>query len=507
LALAVPSLGAYCSAVRPWGIEVKKLALGLGVAVLVLAGVVIGRSLPPASRQVQVEPAPAPAIDADDVAAALAEAIRFRTVSNQDPARFDAGQFAGLQAFLARRYPRVHQALTREVVNDYSLLYTWPGRGTGKPIVLLAHLDVVPVEAGTEAAWTHPPFSGAIADGYIWGRGALDDKSSALGILEAVEYLLGSGFQPARTVYLAFGHDEEVSGHRGAAVLSARLRERRVEADFVLDEGGSILDGMIPGVGAPVATVCVGEKGYVTVELTATGPGGHSSMPPPHTPIGVLSAAIEKLERAQMPAHVGVAMNEAVAFLGPEMPFSERVVFANLWLFGPLVAHEMAQRPQTNALIRTTTAPTIFDGGVKENILPAAARAVVNFRILPGDTVATVVEHVRRTIDDPTIAVHEFAGANDPTSLSTPEAPAFASIARTIRATFPGTLVIPFVTLGATDARYYSALSANVYRFLPTRMRAEDLARVHGTNERIAIADYVGMIRFYVELLRGVPEQ
>ena len=204
----------------------KKLALGLGVAVLVLAGVVIGRSLPTASRQVQVEPAAAPAIDADDVAAALAEAIRFQTVSNQDPARFDAGQFAGLQAFLARRYPRVHQTLTREVVNDYSLLYTWPGGGTAKPIVLLAHLDVVPVEAGTEAAWTEAPFSGAIADGYVWGRGALDDKSSALGILEAVEYLLGSGFQPARTVYLAFGHDEEVSGRRGAAVLSARLRER-----------------------------------------------------------------------------------------------------------------------------------------------------------------------------------------------------------------------------------------------------------------------------------------
>ena len=381
----------------------KKLALGLGAAVLVLAGVVIGRGLPRSSRQVPVEPAAAPAIDADDVAAALAEAIRFQTVSNQDPARFDAGQFAGLQAFLARRYPRVQQTLTREVVNDYSLLYTWPGRGTGKPIVLLAHLDVVPVEAGTEAGWTEAPFSGAIADGYVWGRGALDDKSSALGILEAVEYLLGSGFQPARTVYLAFGHDEEVSGRRGAAALSARLRERGIDADFVLDEGGSILDGMIPGVGAPVATVCVGEKGYVTVELTASGPGGHSSMPPPHTPIGVLSAAIEQLERAQMPAHVGAAMDGAVAFLGPEMPFGERVVFANLWLFGPLVAREMAQRPQTNAIIRTTTAPTIFDSGVKENILPASARAVVNFRILPGDTVATVVEHVRRTIDDPTI--------------------------------------------------------------------------------------------------------
>ena len=481
----------------------KQLALGLGIALVVLAGIVVGRALVTSSRQVQVEPAEQPAIDGGDVAAALAAAIRFQTVSNQDPARFDAGQFAGLQAFLAQRYPRVHQTLTREVVNDYSLLYTWSGRGPGKPIVLLAHLDVVPIDGDTAVAWTQSPFSGAIADGYVWGRGALDDKSSALAILEAVEHLLASGFQPQRTVYLAFGHDEEVSGRRGAAVLSARLRERGVAADFVLDEGGSILDGLIPGVRQPVASVGMGEKGYVTVELSATGPGGHSSMPPLHTPIGVLSAAIERLEDTQMPAHVGVAMNEAFAFLAPELPFGERVVFANLWLFGPLIGHEMAQRPQTNAIIRTTTAPTIFDGGIKENVLPASARAVVNFRILPGDTVAAVVDHIHHAIDDPAVAVRVLGEANDPTPLSDPTAAAFTRLAGAIRSTFPGTLVMPFVTLGATDARYYIGISDNVYRFVPLRMRAEDLSRVHGTNERIAIGDYVGMIRFYMNVLRG----
>lgn len=480
----------------------KRIALVFGAALLALAGVVVGRALDAPSHQVQVEPAAPVAIDAERAAAGLGEAIRFRTVSNQDPAQFDASQFQGLQAFLAQRFPRVHRDLTREVVNDYSLLYRWEGRGAGKPIVLLAHLDVVPVEGGTEGNWTQPPFSGAVADGYVWGRGALDDKASAMAILEAVEYLLGTGFQPARTVYLAFGHDEEVSGHRGAEVLSARLRERGIDAEFVLDEGGSILEGMVPGVAAPVASVSTGEKGYVSIELSANGKGGHSSMPPPHTAIGVVSAAVERLERDQMPATIGTVMRESFAFLGPEMPFGRRVVFANLWLFAPLVEREMARTPQTNAAIRTTTAPTMFEGGVKENILPASARAVVNFRILPGDTVEGVVQHVRHTVDDGAVEVRVLGKPDDPSLPSDPDQPAFVQLARTIRAVFPGTVVTPFLTLGATDARYYTRISPNVYRFIPTHMRAEDLARVHGTNERIAVDDYAGMIRFYVQLLK-----
>jgi carboxypeptidase PM20D1 len=481
---------------------VKKIAILLGGALLVLAGVVVGRGWRAASRQVQVAPAAPLAIDADRAAAGLAEAIRFQTVSNQDPAQFDAAQFAGLQGFLQQHFPRVQNALTREAVNDYSVLYTWPGRGTGKPIVLLAHLDVVPIEAGTEPNWVQPPFSGTVAGGYVWGRGSLDDKSSAMAILEAVEYLLGAGVQPERTVYIALGHDEEVSGRRGAGALSARLHERGVEAEFVLDEGGSILEGMVPGISAPVASVCMGEKGYVSVELSTTGKGGHSSMPPPHTSIGVLSAAIEKLESHQMPPNIGAAMGKSFAHLGPEMPFGLRVVFANLWLFAPLVERQMEGSPQSNAAIRTTTAPTIFDGGVKDNILPVSARAVVNFRILPGDTVDKVLDHIRRTVDDPAVEVRALGGGDDPSPLSDPDAAAFTQVARAIRATFPGTLVTPFLSLGATDARYYTVISPNVYRFAPMRMRAEDLARIHGTNERIAIDDYVGMIRFYVELLK-----
>jgi carboxypeptidase PM20D1 len=481
---------------------VKKLALLVGVALLALAAVLVVRGMRATSRQVQVEPAAPVEIDADQAAAGLSQAVRFRTVSNQDPAQFDAGQFSGLRQFLEERFPRVHRTLTREIVNDHSLLFTWSGRGEGKPIVLLAHLDVVPVEAGTEGNWVEPPFSGTIRDGAIWGRGTLDDKGSALAILEAVEHLLESGFQPANTVYLAFGHDEEVSGRRGAAAMSARLRDRGVEADFVLDEG-AIIEGLVPGIEAPVASLSVGEKGYVSIELTANGTGGHSSVPPPRNPIGMLSAAIDKLERNQMPTNIDAAAGKMLDFLGPEMPFGQRLVFANLWLFGPLVEHELTKVPQTNAAIRTTTAPTIFNAGMKDNVLPATARAVVNFRILPGETVQTVLEHVRRTIDDPAITLKVLGEGDDPSPISDPNAPAFNRVARAIRATFPGTIVSPFLSLGATDARYYTIVSPNVYRFAPYRLHPDDLARIHGTNERIPIADYIGMIRFYIELIRA----
>jgi carboxypeptidase PM20D1 len=482
---------------------VKKIALAIGVGVVLITALVVVRAWYTQSRQLDAAPAAALAIDPDAAAAGLADAIRLQTVSHQDPANFDPAQFVALHRLLEQRFPRVHRALQRELVNDYSLLYTWPGRQAEEPVVLLAHIDVVPIESGTEQNWTHPPFAGAVADGFIWGRGALDDKCSAVAILEAVETLLAAGVVPPRTVIIALGHDEELNG-TGASAMAERLRHRGVQPAFVLDEGGAVLESLIPGVAAPVATVSVGEKGYISIELTTKADGGHSSMPPRSTAIGVLSSAIERLEGNQMPANFAAAMGGSLDHLGPEMPFPYRLVLANLWLFGPLVEWQLSQLPQTNAAIRTTTAATIFEGGVKDNILPATARAVVNFRILPGDTIDSVVEHVRRVVDDPSVSVKALGG-NDPGPMSSPDAPAFAEIARAIRTTFPGTIVTPSLALGATDARHYTTLSPNVYRFSPMRMTPADLARVHGTNERIAVADYANMIRFYAQLVTAEP--
>jgi carboxypeptidase PM20D1 len=483
---------------------VKRIALLAGAALVALVLVLVARTLRSSSRQPQVAPAAAAAIDTEAAAQRLAGALRFRTVSNQDPAAFDGAAFRGLQDYLAARFPRVAATLQRETVNDHSLLYTWQGRGEGKPILLLAHLDVVPIEPGTEAQWVHPPFDGVVADGFVWGRGALDDKSSALATLEAVEWLLGQGYVPPRTVLLAFGHDEEISGHHGAQAMATRLKQRGVTPELVLDEGGTILVGLVPGIDAPVASIGLGEKGYVSVELSARSTGGHSSIPPARTAIGVLSDAVHRLGRHQVPSNLQASMGDSFEYLGPEMAFPLRLVFANLWLFGPLVERQLASQPQTNAAIRTTTAPTIFQGGVKENQLPAVARAVVNFRILPGETVASTVEHVRSTVADPSVEVGVLGEGNDPSPMSDTQSPAFAYLARTIRATNPDALVTPFLVLGGTDARHYTDLSRNVFRFSPYRTGPDDLARFHGTNERISIEDYGRMIQFYIELMRGL---
>ena len=482
----------------------RRVIAAAAASLVILVAVLVGRAWRMPSRQVTVPPAPPAAVDAGAAAQRLAGALRLATVSTQDAAHFDGAPFRALHAYLAERFPLVHQTLQREVVNDYSLLYTWQGTGAAPPAVLLAHLDVVPVDPSTEASWIHPPFGGVIADGYVWGRGAIDDKGSALAILESVEHLLAAGYRPPRTVLLAFGHDEEVSGERGARAMAEMLRTRGVTPAFVLDEGGAILEGLFPGVAAPVASIGMAEKGYVTVELTVEGTGGHSSMPPPHTAVGQLSAAIERLETHPMPSNLDAAMGRSLEYIGPEMGLPLRLAAASLWLFKPVLEWQLGRAPQTNAVIRTTTAPTMFQGGVKENQLPTSARAAVNFRILPGDTVEGVVEHVRHVVEDPQVKVAVLGHSNEPSPVSDIDGPVFAYLARTVRATNPDTVVAPFLVLGGTDARHYAGMTPNVFRFVPMRTRPDDVPRFHGLNERLSVVDYSAMIQFYIELLRGL---
>lgn len=485
----------------------KRIVAALAAGLVVVLAILLARTLSMGSRQIAVDPAPPIALDADAAATRLAGALQFQTVSYQDAAQFDGQQFLALREYLAAQFPRVHQALQLEVVNDYSLLYTWKGTGNEAPILLLGHIDVVPVDPATAGAWTHPPFGGVIADGYVWGRGAIDDKGSVLGILEAVELLLAAGYQPPRTVIIAFGHDEEILGERGAKAMSALLAERGVAPALVLDEGGAILVDVFPGVAAPVASIGIAEKGYVSIELTVDGVGGHSSVPPTRTAVGQLSTAVDRLQKNLVPANLDAAIGRTFDYLGSEMSLPMRMVIANMWLFQPLVEWQMAQEPRTNAAIRTTTAPTMFHAGVKENQLPTTARAVVNFRILPGDTVETVVEHVRRTIDDPAVNVTVLGLADNPSPVSDVDGPAFAYLARTVEATNPDVVVAPFLVLGATDARQYVRLAPkSVFRFAATRTHPDDIPRFHGLNERIGVDNYAGLIRFYAELLRNLGE-
>jgi carboxypeptidase PM20D1 len=407
-------------------------------------------------------------------------------------------------AIWSRAFPRVHSTLTREVVAGYSLLYTWPGKDPKlAPILLMSHQDVVPVEPGTEKGWTHPAFSGDVADGFVWGRGALDDKVGVLAILEAVETLIGKGFQPQRTILLAFGHDEEVGGAHGAAALAALLAQRGAHPELILDEGGAIVEGLVPGLNCPAALVGTAEKGSMNVELVAESEGGHSSMPPAHTAIGRLASAIEQLEDNPMPARIDGATKRSFDFLAPELPFSQRLVLANLWLFDPIAKHAFAADPAGNARIRTTTATTIFQAGVKVNVLPHQARAVVNFRILPGDTGASVLQHVRDTVGPGIRVARKERFVSEPSPESDVNAPAFRLLQTTLVQTVPHVVVAPNLLSGGTDTRHYESLSPNVYRFLPIRINGEDLKRLHGTNERVGVESYGEAVRFYAQLIRN----
>ncbi|MEO6195721.1 MAG: M20 family peptidase [Thermoanaerobaculia bacterium] len=480
------------------------LAGAIGLVLFLLVAILLLRMILIKSHQVQAPPVTDLAVDARAAAGRLAGAVRFPTVSHENGQNVEAAAFDGLHRYLQQAFPRVHATLTRETVGGYSLLYTWKGRRPQlPPILLMSHQDVVPVEPGTEKNWTHPAFSGTVDGTWVWGRGTLDDKVGMMGLLEAAEMLLGRGFQPDRTVYFAFGHDEEVGGRNGAAVIAKLLEERGARPAFILDEGGAIVEGSIPGVARPAAMIGTAEKGVLSVELVAQSEGGHSSMPPTHGAIGKLAAAIQKLEDHQMPARLDGATRRSYQYLAPEMPFGPRLALANLWLFSPLIERQATGDPAASARIRTTTAPTIFQGGVKENVLPHEARAVVNFRILPGDTIPGVLHHVRETVG-PGIRVSATGTANSEASPeSDVRAPEFGMIQRTLAQVLPGVIVAPNLLAGATDTKHYRGLSQNVFRFIPIRVKPEDLKRIHGTNERVGIENYGEIVRFYAQLLRN----
>jgi carboxypeptidase PM20D1 len=439
----------------------------------------------------------------DGAAERLAAALRYRTVSGEDSSEPDALAFRGLHAHLQSSFPLVHAHLRREVVDAHSLLYTWAGSDPSLPPVLLSgHLDVVPVEPGREREWQRPPFSGHVRDGFVWGRGAIDNKAAVVGTLEAAELLLRERFRPARTIYFAFGHDEEVGGTAGAAEIARLLKERGVELDMVLDEGGVVGEGVFPGVPTPVAMVGIAEKGFATIDLSVRTPGGHSSLPPRQTAAGILSAAVARIESSPMEARLEAPTRLLLDRVGRHVPLVRRAAFANLWLSGPVVLHSLQQLPTTNAMVRTTTAPTILQAGTKDNVLPSHAKAVINARILPGDTVASVVSHVRRVVSDDRVAVALGGGfVAEPSRVSASDSDSFGRLERTIRSMFPDAIVSPFLVVVATDARHYAELSRHVFRFLPLQLTQQDLQRIHGIDERIDVREYERAVRTYRQLM------
>jgi carboxypeptidase PM20D1 len=365
----------------------------------------------------------------------------------------------------------------------------------------MAHQDVVPVDEHTREKWTYPPFSGAIADGFIWGRGTMDIKCQLIGVMEAVEHLLEAGFKPLRSVYLAFGHDEEVLG-LGAPRIVNLLKGRGIRLHAVIDEGTAVLDGVLPGFKGLTAAIAVTEKGYLSLKLTAESEGGHSSTPPSETSIGIISRAIHRLESNPFPYQLKSVEPMFKAFSPAASPLM-KVGFANLWLFSGVVRRQLAAQPETAASIHTTTAPTILRGGIKENVLPSLAEAVVNFRILPGETIAQVIERVRNVIADERVQIAPIStSAWEPSPVSPSDCQAYRHITTVVRELYPGTTCAPNAMLGATDSRHYHAISDRVYRFTPIISRKDDLPRIHGINERLSIDNMHKMVLFFYRIIQ-----
>lgn len=486
----------------------RRILLTLVTLCLILLAVMSVRAVmvedPPAAI-----PASAPVMVDEGVAAErLAAAVRFATVSFASGAPIDTAAFRGFHAFLETSFPKVHATLTREFVSELSLLYRWEGTDPkAAPVVLMGHMDVVPVPEPNLKEWTHPPFSGAIADGYVWGRGTLDDKTTVLAILESIEGLIAEGYRPPRTVYLTFGHDEEVGGRFGARAMVDTLVARGVKPALVLDEGGALARGLLPGIKGRAAVVGIAEKGYYSLRLTAKAQGGHSSMPPAKTAVGSLSRAIATLEANPFPSSLDGPTRGMMEALTPYTDFKTRLVLANLWITEPLVTRMVRSSPTGAATIRTTIAPTMLSAGIKDNVLPPEASAVVNFRIRPGETRETVLAYVREVINDSTITIAPTDSAQtDPSPISDTNSPAYRLIASTIRAMLPDEQVpvLPYLVVGGTDAKYWGDRSNAVFRFLAIPMQDGDISRIHGVNERLAVKDYAVAVGFFSRLLKGL---
>ena len=478
------------------------------LAILILTTIyVVVRTIIFQWSQGSVEKIEGISVDEQQVAEHLAAAVRCQTVPLDEKGTPDPAAFEQLHQMLEATYPLVHQKLKREVIavpgqpNGYSLLYTWQGsRPDLPPIMLMAHQDVVSADP---TGWTHPPFEGKIVDGFIWGRGTLDIKNQLVGIFDAAETMLRQGYRPERTILFGLGHDEETGGVNGCKVMGQLLKERGIHLAGIVDEGGGIMAGLAAGVRGEIALVGVSEKGYLTVEFTVNSQPGHSSTPPPQTSIGILARALARLEANPMPVHLR-RLRPLYHGIGNAAPLHIQIAFANVWLFGPLLKRWLVPIAEMNASMRTTTALTIIDGGVEDNTIPAEAKAIVNFRLLPGDTIADVLWHVKKVIKDERVKFKPVEGKfNEALPTSPRNSPAYNGLEMVIRQVFENPPVAPFVMLGGTDCQHFVPVCDNIYRFSSLVMDESFRGLEHGIDERIPVEGMAKMVQFYAQLMQA----
>lgn len=443
--------------------------------------------------------------DESEVLNRLSRAIQFQTVSVEDEDEIDFSHYSDFITFLEENYPALHEHSNVRYINDYTILFEWEGQNRNlKPGLFIGHYDVVPVKEDAIELWSYAPFGGEQEEGFIWGRGSLDDKSGILSVVEAAEYLIDSGYENERTFFIALHHDEEIGGVSGARQVSDYLDSRNIELEFLMDEGPPVAENIIDNINVPLAMIGVAEKGSLNLELVYRQEGGHSSMPPRQTVISTLSRAINRIEQRPMKAHYRGLITETFEPLIPYMSFTQRLAFNNTWLFSGLIKRELGKNPATNAALRTTAAKTIFEAGFKENVLPVEGRVIINFRLHPNDTIEDVTAYVRRRINNPDIQVNLMDRARNPSPVSDTRAKPYQTLKQTIEEIFDQALVSPSLFVAASDSRHFHNLTPNVYRFRPIRATHDDRARVHGIDERIRKDNYLEMVQFQIQLMQNV---
>jgi carboxypeptidase PM20D1 len=483
---------------------IKRIGGAIGVLLVATAAVVGAKTMLFAPEDIAdsqgIVLAPIPKFDVGVAADHLGQAIRFQTVSHQDPAENKPEEWQKLQAWMQTTYPAAHKAMVREIVDGGTLIYRWSGSDSNaKPIILMAHQDVVPITPGTEKDWKHAPFDGLIANGAVWGRGAVDDKGSLIGLMEALELLAKQGFKPKRSVYIVSGHNEEVGGG-GAKAAAAHLAAQGVKALFTIDEGSAIITDA-PVIKAPAILIGIAEKGYATLRLTANATGGHSSMPP--TEIGTvnLAKAVVAIHDNQFPSQLRAPVSAMVAALAARKGGLIQMAVANQWLFSGLIRKQFAATPAGAAMLHTTIAPTMLQGSPKENVLPQAATALINYRIAPGDTSADVMAMAKNAIGSLPIALSWVKEPREPANISSAKSQGWKFIRAAAEPEAPGAVVTPFLVVAGTDSRSFSGVSDDVYRFAPNYFGTKDTGMIHGTNEHITLDNLTRQIRFFARLI------
>ena len=469
----------------------------LGLVVIFIAVILI--------RTLTFKPLPQPKIldesadfKRDESIKALQELIKCKTVSYYDSSIEDDNEFKKLISLLPSLYPNVFKVCEFNQLPDRALLFKWAGKDKGKPTVLMAHYDVVPVE---EQSWEKPPFDAIIEDGVLWGRGSLDTKVTFNGVLFAANTLINEGYVPENDIYFAFSGGEEVNGN-GAVNIVNYFKENGIEPALVVDEGGAVVENVFPGVKAPCAMVGIAEKGMLNLTFSVKSNGGHASSPAPHTPIGILSRACCKVENNPFKMHITKPAAEMFDTLGRNSNFVFRMIFANMWLFkGVLNMICKKSGGELNALLRTTVAFTQSEGSNAPNVIPPSAAMTANLRLNPKDTVDSAVEYIRKTIGDDNVEL--ILGSNtNPSRISQTNCEAYNKVASAVANTWKGCIVSPYLMVQCSDSRHWGVISDKVYRFSAMDLTSEERKTIHGHNERIRLETANSAGEFYIRLMK-----